>query len=86
MSAVAIAEDGNQLAGHTCTSEAYMSHDLGITSDWKHENYNKHYGEGNWQLEWVDDVDIHVGLQKAFELNAKLAEDATEQEDNKEQP
>ena len=74
MSAVAIAEDGTQVAGHTCSSEAFMGHDLGITSNWKHDNYNKHYGEGNWELEWVesDTLDDHVGLQKAFALNQTL--------------
>lgn len=73
MSAVAIAEDGHCLAGHTCTSEGYMRHDLGMDgSTWKHENYDKHYGAGNWELEWVDKPETHEGIQKAFALNALL--------------
>jgi hypothetical protein len=74
MHAVAIADDGHCLAQHICSHEGYMRHDLGIESEWKHENYNKHFGAGCWQLEWVDDPPNHKGLQKAFELNQALAE------------
>ena len=72
LSTIAMAEDGNCLAQHCCSDEYYMAHDLGITSDWEHENYNAHYGEGNWELEWVDQPDKHEGLKKAFELNKQL--------------
>jgi hypothetical protein len=73
MSAVAIAEDGHCLAGHTCSHEGYMRHDLGMDgSTWKHENYDKHYGAGNWELEWVENPKKHEGIQKAFALNALL--------------
>ena len=73
MSAVAIAEDGHCLAGHTCSDEGYMRHDLGMDgSTWKHEEYDKHYGAGNWELEWVDKPKTHEGIQKAFALNALL--------------
>ena len=53
-----------------------MAHDLGMTSDWKHDRYNAHYGEGNWELEWVETEKIsdHDGLQLAFELNRQLEE------------
>lgn len=74
MSAVAIAEDGHVVAGHTCSSEAYMRHDLGLTSNWKHENYDNHYGEGNWELEWVDNLDGHDGFKEALRLNSLLEE------------
>lgn len=76
MSAVAIAEDGTVVAGHTCTSEHYMRHDLGMDgSDWKHERYNKHYGEGNWELEWVETSNLknHAGLNAAIALNESKA-------------
>lgn len=74
MHAVAIADDGHVLAEHVCSSEGFMSHDLGITSTWKHENYNAHFGEGRWVLEWVSNPSDHAGLQEAFRLNAALAQ------------
>lgn len=72
MNAVAIADDGNCLAQHICSSEGFMAHDLGITSNWKHDNYNKHFGQGNWELEWVGDPVTHAGLNAAIELNSRL--------------
>ena len=79
LNAVAIADDGPCLAQHICSHEGFMAHDLGITSTWKHENYNKHFGEGNWELEWVSDIDSHPGLQAAFAMNKSLQEEATAQ-------
>lgn len=70
--AVAIGEDGTVLAEHCCSHEGFMGHDLGMDgSTWKHEHYNKHYGEGNWELEWVnsDQIETHKGLNIAFALN-----------------
>ena len=74
MSAVAIADDGHCLAQHICSHEGFMAHDMGITSNWKHENYNKHFGEGNWELEWVSNPLSHAGLDAAYKLNQQLAE------------
>ena len=64
--AVAIADDGNVLAEHCCSSEAFMPHDLGMCSKWKHENYDAHFGAGNWKLEWVNNVKNHPGVQAAL--------------------
>ncbi len=72
MYAVAIAEDGNVLAEHCCSCEGYMRHDLGVDSDWKHENYNKHYGVGNWEAVWVANPIKSPELDAAFELNKNL--------------
>lgn len=71
LQAVALGEDGSFLASHLCSSEGFMLHDLGVTSDWKHEIYNKHFGEGNWEIEFVPSggIDSHEGLQKALQLN-----------------
>lgn len=78
LSAVAIAEDGHHLAGHICSHEGYMRHDLGMDgSTWKHEKYNEHYGEGNWELEWVSDINDHPGLTEALRLNALITEPQT---------
>lgn len=73
LQACAIADDGHCLAGHICSHEGYMRHDLGMDgSTWKHELYNDHFGAGNWELEWVDDPKTHAGLQAALKLNAAL--------------
>ena len=72
LTAMAMAEDGTILATHICSDEYYMEHDLGITSNLKHKNYNSHYGEGNWKLEWVEDPPTHKGLQAAYKKNQEL--------------
>lgn len=75
MSAVALGEDGRCVAGHICSHEGYMRHDLGMDgSTWKHEQYDKAYGEGAWKLEWVDDPRTHDGVEKAYRLNQLRAE------------
>lgn len=77
--AVAIAEDGTDLAGHICSSESFMHNDMGATSNWKHEKYNEYYGVDGWELEWVpgDKIDKHEGLQRALKLNEELSTDKT---------
>lgn len=81
-SAVAIADDGHCLAQHICSHEGFMAHDTGITSNWKHENYNEHFGEGNWELEWVPDPRNHPGLEAAYALNQQLGKERTEAKGN----
>jgi hypothetical protein len=78
--ALAIADDGNVLAAHLCSQERYMAHDLGMTSSWKHENYNEHFGEGNWVLVWIDDPANDERIKNALELNKKLGDEAREKE------
>ena len=78
--ALAIADDGNVLASHLCSHEGYMAHDLGMTSSWKHENYNEHFGEGNWVLVWIDDPANDERIKNALELNKKLGDEAREKE------
>lgn len=70
--AMAMADDGHVLAQHVCSNVSFMAHDLGITSDWKHDNYNQHFGEGNWELEWVAEPLVHKGLQAAYRKNQNL--------------
>lgn len=80
--AQAIADDGHALAGHICSHPGFMKHDLGITSNWKHEIYDKHFGAGNWELEWVEDIEAHPGIVEAFRLNKMLsAEEAAKDEE-----
>lgn len=74
--ALALADDGHVVAEHICSHECYMAHDLGMTSSWKHENYNKHFGEGNWVLVWIDDPAEDERVKAAMVLNEKLREEA----------
>lgn len=69
-SIVALAEDGTGLTGHVCSSHGFIGHDMGFTSNWKRDHYDKHYPDG-WELEYVEvhDIDSHARLQRAFELN-----------------
>ena len=76
LNALALADDGHVVAEHLCSNEFYMAHDLGITSDWKHEEYNKHFGEGNWTLIWIDDPVNDERVKSAMVLNEKLREEA----------
>lgn len=74
MHAVLIAEDGECLGGHCCSSEAYMPADLGIlegTREDRHIEFKKHYPNG-YRMEFVSYLDIkdHEALNKAFKLNS----------------
>ena len=78
--AVAIAQDGHCLGGHTCSHEGYMPADLGIIAgsrpDRHEESYRKHYPDG-YRMDFVP-FD-HEGLKKAIENNAALAQASTQE-------
>lgn len=84
-SAVALAEDGHCLGGHCCSHEGYMPHDLGILEgtrkDRHEESYQPHY-PGGYRMVFVPTAEIegHEKLQRAFELNKKLAKEAAAKE------
>lgn len=61
----ALAEDGTFLAEHMSSSEWWAKHDIGLTSNWKHEAYKAHYPDG-YELEWVDDARTHERLNCAY--------------------
>ena len=42
----------NVITGHWSTSEPWCKHDMGITSDWKHDIYNELYPNG-YELVWL---------------------------------
>jgi len=75
--AVALAADGQGLARHLSSSLAFAKHDIGLTSDWKHDIYKKAYPDG-YALVWIDekDLDAHLGWQEAMRLNQELAKKA----------
>jgi hypothetical protein len=64
----ALAEDGTGICRHLSSSLEFAKHDMGLTSDWKHEHYKKYYPDG-YELEWVDKPAEHEGWQAALKLN-----------------
>ena len=60
----ALSEDGEFLAGHVSSSLGFARHDMGLTSDRKHEHYKERYPDG-FELVWVDDARTHEGLLAA---------------------
>ena len=76
-SAVLLAEDGDGLGGHLCSSEGYMRHDLGILEGSRpdrHEHFQAHYPDG-YRMEFVpsDELHEHAGLNAACKLNQSKA-------------
>ena len=71
----ALAEDGTVLAHHLSSSIEFSRHDMGLTSDWKHDEYKEHYPDG-YELEWVDesDLDTHSGFRDAWAKNQSMQE------------
>lgn len=63
-----ICEDGTGICSHFSSSIHFSKHDMGLTSNWKHDFYNKYCPDG-YELEWVDDPDNHAGWDAAVELN-----------------
>jgi hypothetical protein len=78
-SIVALAEDGTGLAGHACSSHGFALHDMGLTSNWKHDKYDKHYPDG-WKLEWVDSPLEHPVLAGVIARLRKENPDGTPSE------
>ncbi len=72
----ALAEDGTGLASHLSSHKGYSKHDMGLTSDWKHDTYAKHYPD-DYELEWVDNPESHKGWLAAIKLNKAKSEEET---------
>ena len=70
VSGVAVCEDGHVLAAHICSSESFFPHDFGITSNWKHDQYDNHCGKENWEL--VLDVEGNDIPPEVMERNQRL--------------
>jgi len=66
-----VAEDGTGIASHLSSNKEFSKHDMGLTSNQKHEYYQKAFPDG-YELEWVDDVENHAGLREALRLNNEL--------------
>jgi hypothetical protein len=72
--AYALAEDGTCLAQHLSSSAGFAHHDIGMSSEWKHDIYRKHYPDG-FHLVWIEpeDVAAHKGWQEAMKRNQEMA-------------
>jgi hypothetical protein len=46
-----------KIAGHISNNVIYAKHDIGITSNWKHEIYEKLFPNG-YELQWINDCDL----------------------------
>lgn len=65
---IALAEDGHVLTTHSSSTAEWAQHDMGITSDWKHDIYAEHYPAG-YDLKWIegppaDDPDVASAYSK----------------------
>lgn len=65
---MAMAEDGKVVGNHISSSKGWAKHDIGITSDWKHDDYQKNYPEG-YELIWLDNPETSEELKLAYEKN-----------------
>jgi hypothetical protein len=65
----ALSDEGLFLAQHACSSEGFGPHDIGATSDWKHEHYRRAYPDG-YEVVWVPRSESrnngHAGLNAAY--------------------
>ena len=64
----ALGEDGHGLCSHYSSGKGYSKHDMGLTSNWKHDIYEECYPEG-FELIWIDDPDNSEEWKKAYSLN-----------------
>lgn len=62
------ADDGTLVASHISSHEAWAQHDIGVTSEWKHDAYKARYPDG-YEIEWVPRflVGTHPGIAAAWE-------------------
>jgi hypothetical protein len=61
-SMIAVAEDGDEVAGHVSSSPDFGKWDMGLgTSTRKHDQYKAKYPDG-YELEWVEDWKTHPVL------------------------
>lgn len=67
----AVREDGVPLAGHLSSDIGWAKHNLGLTSDWKHEIYQARCPEG-YELIWIDDPHTDPRWQDVLAKNNAL--------------
>lgn len=62
---IVLSEDGEQLTAHESSSENWLKHDLGVmeymdSPPFKHDIFDKKYGKGNWNIQWVEELPKEV--------------------------
>lgn len=70
----AISEDGVFLAGHVCSHPGFGPHDIGVTSDWKHDTYAKYYPDG-FEVVWIEDTKNDERLKAAHAKHVAMSAD-----------
>ena len=74
----AMSEDGVFLASHCSSHESWAKHDIGLTSDWKHDIYRRYYPDG-YRLVWVDPPILkHPGLAAAYAKHTAMTKEEYE--------
>lgn len=74
VSGAALTEDGHFVAGHLSSCRSWFRHDMGLTSNWKHDLYLAHYPDGFDLVEVPDGEErTHDGLRTAYEKHLALA-------------
>ena len=53
----AFVDDMGIIASHACSASGWVPHDMGITSDWKHEAYDELFPDG-WEIEYMGETDV----------------------------
>jgi hypothetical protein len=78
---MAVAEDGEEVAGHISSSEDWGKFDMGVNakSTQNHDAYRKKYPDG-YELEYVPDWKAHPFLSKQAEANKNAGVGQTEQD------
>jgi hypothetical protein len=78
---VAVAEDGECVGSHISSNKYFAMHDIGVDSDWHHEDYKKKYPDG-YEIVWLEreKLDTHEGLQRALKLNSELPTENSDHE------
>ena len=69
----ALAEDGEGLGSHLSSSIGWFRNDMGLTGNWKHDIYKKHYSDG-YELVEIDGRSTQEEFVRAQELNKAKAE------------
>lgn len=69
----ALAETGEGLASHLSSNVSFSKHDMGLTSNWKHDHYAKCFPEG-YEIVWIDNAEDDERWQKSMELNKQKEE------------
>jgi len=79
----ALAEDGRGLASHLSSNVDFSKHDMGLTSDWKHEHYAKVFPQG-YELVWIDNPETDARWQAALVKNQALKKENENHADQQE--